>query len=182
MTVTMVSIMSADGRGTKWNQPGTNDWASREDQDRFAQLKADYDVIVMGRKTWTAAKSFIRLSPSNPRVIVTRTPETYSSEAQTGILEFTSDTPAKLLARMKEQGRSRVLLVGGAQTNAEFLDADVVDEVITTVEPQIFGDGQPVVEARKLNIPLVLQSSETLNARGTLLLRYVVDRSLVTTQ
>ena len=178
MTVTMVSVMSADGRGTKWNQPGTNDWASREDQDRFAQLKADYDVIVMGRKTWTAAKLFIRLSARNPRVIVTRTPETYSGEAQPES-EFTSDPPAKLLARMKEQGRARVLLVGGAQTNAEFLDANTVDEIITTVEPQIFGDGQPVVEARKLDIPLVLRSSETLNARGTLLLHYVVDRSLV---
>jgi dihydrofolate reductase len=180
MTVTMVSIMSADGRGTKWNQPGTNDWASREDQDRFAQLKSDYDVIVMGRKTWTAAKSFIQLSASNPRVIVTRTPETYSSEAKPGILEFTNDTPTTLLNRMNAQGRGRVLLVGGAQTNAEFLNADAVDEVITTVEPQIFGDGQPVVGARKLDIPLVLRSSETLNERGTLLLHYVVDRSLVT--
>jgi len=167
--------MSADGRGTKWNQPGTNTWSSREDQDHFMHLKTDHDVIVMGRKTWTSVKSFIKLSRDTPRVIFTRTPGAYVEEEKPGVLEFTNESPVALLARMKEQGRARVLLVGGAETNAEFLDAGIVDEVITTIEPEIFGDGRPLVGARKLNIPLVLQRSETLNSRGTLLLHYKID-------
>jgi dihydrofolate reductase len=176
----MVSVMSVDGRSTKWNQPGTNDWASREDQDRFSKMKTDYDVIVMGRKTWMAAKSLIRLSTSHPRFIFTRTPANYESEAKPGMLEFTGETPATFLARMEQLGRHRVLLAGGAQTNTEFLEAGVVDEIILTIEPEIFGDGQPVVDPRKLNIPLVLTSSEQLNSRGTLLLHYIVDRTMVT--
>jgi dihydrofolate reductase len=173
----MISVMSADGRGTKWNQPGTNDWASQEDQNRFAELKAEHDVIVMGRKTWDAAKSFIQLSRSTPRMVLTRTPGNYRSEEKPGMLEFAGEPPAALLTRMKDRGQERVLLVGGAQTNAEFLDAGLVDELITTIEPEIFGDGRPVVEPRKLSIPLILQRSETLNSRGTLLLHYVVDRT-----
>jgi dihydrofolate reductase len=129
----------------------------------------------MGRKTWTSVKSFIKLSRDAPRVVLTRTPGTYASEEKPNMLEFTNDSPAALLARMRERGRERVLLVGGAQTNAAFLDVGLVDEVITTIEPEIFGDGRPLVDARKLNIRLVLQHSETLNSRGTLLLHYKVD-------
>jgi dihydrofolate reductase len=172
----MVSVMSLDGRLTRGDQSGTSQWASPEDQDQFAALIAQSDAVIMGRKTWVDAKPYIKPSRETLRVVVTSTPDAFGSDLIPGMLEFSNDPPATIINRLKEQGRGRVLLAGGAQTNASFLDAGVVDELVTTIEPAIFGDGRPLVASLRSTVRLSLKSSEALNSGGTLLLRHLVHR------
>ena len=67
-----------------------------------------------------------------------------------------------------------MLIAGGAQLATSFLTAGLVDELWLTIEPKIFGQGNSIVIAEKLDIQLKLLNCEKLNEAGTLLTKYAV--------
>lgn len=72
-------------------------------------------------------------------------------------------------------GMRRVAVIGGARVYREMVDAGLLDELYLTVEPLLFGRGQALVSGG-VPIQLHLLSSRRLNRRGSLLLRYRVER------
>ena len=70
-----------------------------------------------------------------------------------------------------------VLLAGGAETNAQFFDAGLVDEMYLTVEPLLLGSGLPLTGFLQNAVQLKLMESTTLNDRGTVQLHYQVVQS-----
>jgi dihydrofolate reductase len=171
MKVTLMMVMSADGKTTDGDKPGAGAWASPEDQKVFmAELDA-HDCIVMGSTTYEAARTFIRPGAKTPRIILTRKPQKYLSEQRPG-LDFFNLTPQEVVRRAEEAGHKSLLLVGGSKTNARFLRTQVVDELLLTVEPLILGAGTPLVAPTGQKIKLTLLETRQLNPQGTLLLRY----------
>lgn len=170
-----MAVVSLDGRMTAGGIPGVA-WASAEDQAVFRAQIAAHDRIVMGSATYLAARARIQADPEKLRVVLTRRPEQYAGDRRPG-LEFTDASPAAIVARAEADGCASVLLVGGAETAARFLDAGLVDELALTLEPVIFGSGVPLVGALDRTVRLELTSQEQLNRRGTLLARYRIDRS-----
>ena len=170
----MVMVMSLDGKTTKWHQSKIHDWTSKEDYQFFNSLLSCHDAIVMGRKTYEVAKTMMQLTPHLLRVVCTRDPEPYLSVAVRDQLEFTNDSPQVLYDRLVKRGYKKILLVGGAQLNLGFLTAGLVDRVWTTLEPYLFGRGDGLVPAQKIDVPLALETMERLNERGTVLLKYRV--------
>jgi diaminohydroxyphosphoribosylaminopyrimidine deaminase/5-amino-6-(5-phosphoribosylamino)uracil reductase len=53
---------------------------------------------------------------------------------------------AAVLKRLYRQGRRHVLLEGGPQLAAAFLDAGLVDEVVAYIAPTLLGDGRGALE------------------------------------
>jgi dihydrofolate reductase len=176
MKVTLMMIESLDGRTTEGDSPAVKSWASAEDQDRFLAIRAAHDRIVMGSTTYEAVRGTLRLDPNKPRVIITRNPAQYADEVQPGLV-FTDESPAAVVEQARQDGCQSLLLVGGAQTNARFLDARLVDELLVTIEPLLFGSGLPLVQSLQQTLQLQLISCEQLNARGTLLAHYQVQKS-----
>lgn len=174
MKVVLAMVMSVDGKTTKWNNPNIYGWTSKEDQKHFFSLVEKHNVIIMGRKTYDAARSVMKLSAKKLRVVITNTPEKYEKFAVRGQLEFTSDSPEELIDRLKMQGYAKVLLVGGEGINALFLKAGFVNEVWITVEPAIFGYGNSLISKEKFDVKMRLKHVRMLNKRGTLLLKYQV--------
>lgn len=176
MKVTLAMVVSLDGRITDSALAGPAIWASPEDQTEFrAQIEA-HDCIVMGSSTYEAARAIIKPKADKPRTILTRQPEKYAAEVQPG-LAFSSDPPGAVIAQAKEAGRQSLLLVGGAKTNARFLDQGLVDEILVTVEPKIFGAGIHFTDALQNNVQLQLLSCKQLNPQGTLLLHYLIQKT-----
>ena len=97
-------------------------------------------------------------------------------------MEFTDETPTDLIKRLENQGFSEGFLVGGANTNTEFLKQGLVSELWQTLEPKILGMGNGIVgdtsagsaQGEKIDVSLKLISEEKLNDKGTLLLKYAV--------
>ena len=52
---------------------------------------------------------------------------------------------------MKKRGFKSAILGGGAKTNAHFLKAGLVDELLLTIEPKIFGNGISLCEGLNLD-------------------------------
>jgi dihydrofolate reductase len=176
MKVTLVMVASLDGKTTQGSKPGTNSWASPEDQEVFLAQKAAHDCIVMGSATYEAARAIIQPSADKPRIILTRTPERFAGERQPGLV-FSADTPQDVIRQIKRDGRKSVLLVGGAQTNVRFLDNGLVDEVVVVIEPLLFGAGRPLVDPLGQTIQLQLVNCERLNSQGALLARYAITNN-----
>jgi len=173
MKVILVAVTSIDGKTTKWGDPNIYKWTSKEDHDQFFSLVASHNLIIMGSKTYTAAKSVLKLAPEKMTLVMTRTPEKYSHETIPGQLEFTDESASELVEKFRDK-YDELLLTGGAETNLLFLKEKLVDEIILTLEPHLFANGTSLVANEKLDINLTLLSMEKLNEQGTLLLRYKV--------
>lgn len=175
MKVTLAMVVSLDGRSTNSSLAGPAAWASAEDQAEFQSQIAAHDCVVMGSRTYEAARSIIKPSPDKPRIILTRHPLKYAAERQPG-LTFSADKPEEIIRKAKADGHSSLLLVGGSQTNAHFFGLDLIDEVLVTIEPLLFGAGTAFTNPLTHEKQLKLLDCKQLNIQGTLLLRYLVQK------
>ena len=80
----------------------------------------------------------------------------------------------KIVEKLKMQGYNQILLVGGEQINYIFFRDKLINEVWLTIEPKIFGVGNGLISAEKLDIKLQLKRISKLNNTGTLLVKYLV--------
>jgi dihydrofolate reductase len=176
MKITLAMVTSLDGRSTNGAHDGPAEWASAEDQAVFRAQIAAHSCIVMGSGTYKASRSIIRPSAEKPRIVLTRRPQRFAAELQPG-LSFSSDAPDVIVQKAKDHGIKSLLLVGGAETNARFLDLELVDEILVTIEPVLFGAGAVLTAALQKDIQLTLLSCKQLNERGTLLARYSIQKT-----
>ena len=106
--------------------------------------------------------------------ILTKNPKLYANLAVKGQLEFSSEQPLDLVSRLEDDGFTHALLVGGGTVNWLFLQSGLVNELLLTIEPVIFGAGNGLfggpIDARKLE----LLEQKQLNGQGTLMMRYKV--------
>jgi len=174
MKILLVAVQSIDGKITKRDNPHQHSWASKEDQEFFYDLISKSNLIVMGRKTYEAAKDHIRLKEGKLRVVLTSSPQKYKDKEVMGQLEFVNMSPEELVEMLKNRNFKELLLVGGGDINTIFLEKGLVDEMYITLEPQLFGKGKAIASITK-DLDIALISHKKLNKRGTLLLHYKIN-------
>lgn len=168
---------SLNGFTTRGKERDDSVWASPEDGEILRRQIEQNNLIVMGRKTFDAARSHIKLDPSKLRVVLTRNPRKYKNLIQTGVLEFSDEEPVELVKRLGKAGYDRMLLFGGSETAARFFKGSLINELLLTVEPYIFDKGTPIISDQSLEVGLKLLDFQRLNTRGTLHLRYQVIKN-----
>ena len=176
MRVTLIAAQSVDGFITQHDEPGTA-FTSPADQRHFGRALQAFDCGILGGETYRVAREVIRSrrSRERPRVVMTRNPDAFAADAESGVLEFTTDAPAEVLRRLAMDGHRACALLGGAQIHALFLQARLVDELWLTLEPRLFGAGTPLVGI-PVEVSLHLLSAERLEAGDSLLVKYRVAR------
>lgn len=169
---TLIAAVSIDGKITHGNREGS-EWTSREDKQFFKQELDRAHVVAMGRRTF---ESIRRLCPRN-RIVFTRRPGLVRPSGHEGKkhLAFTG-TDRELEKLLTTHNWSRIVIAGGTEIYDWFLVRGLVDQMYITVEPRVFGTGKPLCTVPFLK-RLSLTRITTLNARGTVLLRYENDRS-----
>ncbi len=174
MRVTLIAAQSLDGFITRHNEPGAG-FASEADQRHFRRSLGLFDCNVMGATTYRAARDIIRSARTGNRrrVVITRSPAQFAADAEPGVLEFTSEAPRALLARLSGLGHRACALLGGAQIHRWFLEERCVDNLWLTLEPRLFGSGTPLVGGA-LDVALQLDSVERLDGSDSLLAKYTI--------
>lgn len=172
MRIILVVVTSIDGKTTKWSLPDIHDLSSEEDQKYFFSTLAKNNLVIMGRRTFEVAKPDIYKNPKKLRVVITKSPNRYKNIKDR--LEFTNDSPKKIISDLEKRGFKQAMLVGGSEINTLFFKDKLVDEVWITIEPKIFGSGNGLTADQNLDVKLKLKSSKKLNKNGTLLLKYIV--------
>jgi dihydrofolate reductase len=180
MKITLAIVTSIDGKTTKGSEENQDtdisEWTSYEDKDYFNDLVQRSQLIIMGRKTFEAAEKRMKLSERTLYLIMTKEPGVYRNKTVVGQLEFTAAQPETLTKELENRGFKEALLVGGANVTSAFLRSNLVDEIWLTLEPKLFGIGKGLVSPEELDVDLKLESLEKLNEKGTLLLKYQVNK------
>jgi len=171
MKTILIFVSTLDGKVTKWGESNVKLWSSHQDQDYYKKTLNESRLIVMGSNTFSAG-SFPTLN--HQLVVMTGHPDTYKNLKHPGQIEFTSESPAKLADRFKNNGYEHMLVVGGPHVATSFLKEQLIDELWLTLEPKIFGTGANFATDVKLDINLRLLHFEKVNEQGTLITKYAV--------
>ncbi|MCK9439136.1 MAG: dihydrofolate reductase family protein [Patescibacteria group bacterium] len=130
--VILIMAITADGKIAK-NKDHFANWTSKEDKQVFIQTSKDFGMIMMGYNTF---KTF-------PAPLKNRLNVVFSEKAGEELegVKWVSGEPEKVLNELENLGFKKALLGGGTGLNTLFLQKKLINEIILTVEPKIFGSG-----------------------------------------
>jgi len=178
MKIILIDVSSLDGKLTKWKGNDIYEWSSREDFMHFQKVKSENNLIVMGSGTFDKVRDIenagLKPEKERLRIIMTAKPEKYRKYSVPGQMEFSDEAPVELVNRLEQQGYKQMLLVSGGKIATSFFKEQLIDELWLTIEPKIFGSGEPLVQEGAFDINLKLLAMQKLNSSGTLLLKYEV--------
>ncbi len=156
--------MTIDGKIAKTSDHFP-DWTSKEDKKLFSEISKKAGVVIMGDKTF-----FTFSSPLKDRLNVVFTLEK-DPIPQEGV-KWVSGELEKVLIELEKMGYKEAILGGGAYLNGLFLEKKLIDEIIATVEPKIFGEGLSLFKG-SFDINLKLIGCEKIND-DSIVLKYKV--------
>nr|AIA11309.1 RibD C-terminal domain protein [uncultured bacterium]AIA11632.1 RibD C-terminal domain protein [uncultured bacterium] len=171
MKIILMAAVTIDGKIAR-HEHHFVDWSSKEDKKLFMQTSKRGGVVILGNNTYETFPS-----PLPGRLHIVLTTKVSDKPHKPGEIEFTDRSPAEIVAGLEARGYTEAVLTGGAQINALFLAANVVDEIWLTMEPHIFGVGLDLFRGVPFDRRATLLEVRQLNEGGSVLLRYGLDRS-----
>jgi dihydrofolate reductase len=167
MKVTLLMALTVDGKIAR--HPGQFiDWSGKADKKLFVQMTKKAGVLIMGSTTYDTIG---RPLPGRKNIILTRNKDRHSNNDN---LVFTDQKPADILAGLKSDGYAQVILTGGSTINTLFAEAGLIDEMVVTITPKIFGTGIDLF-CKELDLSLELKSMGKLDDE-LVVLRYKVKK------
>lgn len=155
MKLTLLMAQTLDGKIAK-SRDHFPDWTEKADKKLFVKVTKESGVMIMGRTTFETLPGTL---PGRLHVVLSR--QAGEWEEQKENLVFTSLSPAKILERLEKLGFDNPILAGGGIINTLFAKANLIDEMIVTVSPVIFGSGLGVFN-EEISLDLELQKVEPL--------------------
>lgn len=150
---------------------GEADWIVMDPSMDFDALFAEFDTLVMGRKTHEvmAGQGGQGAIPGVEAFVFSRTLPPSSRPG----LHIVNDDPREVVAALKARPGRDLWLFGGGQLFRSLLDAGLVDTVEVAVMPVLLGSGVPLV-APGGTTRLVLADQKALPGSGIVSLSYSV--------
>jgi len=153
---------------------GGYDWIVKDPGVDFKALYAQFDTVVMGRKTFdlVAAQGGSGAIPGMDVFVFSRT---LPPATRTGVT-ITADDPAHTLRELKTRAGRDIWLFGGGVLFRALADAGVVDAIEVAVMPVLLGSGVPLVPPGPLT-ELKLADHKVLARSGIVVLAYSLKGS-----
>ena len=134
MKVILLMALTLDGKIGK-TPDHFPDWTGAEDKKLFVAITKRAGAVIMGSKTFDTIGTPL---PGRKNIVMTRDRRRIS---QWDNLVFTDDPPKQILEKLEAEGYSQVVLAGGALVNSLFAEAGLIDDIMVTISPTIFGYG-----------------------------------------
>jgi dihydrofolate reductase len=149
MKVTMMMAVTADGMIAR-DHSHFPDWTCSADKKMFKMLTQKAGVVLFGSKTFDTIGKPLE---NRLNIVLTRQPDRYHSADN---LIFSSASPELILKDLTRRGFKEAILAGGSIINTLFAKSRLIDEVVLTIAPQIFGQGVTLFsETCSLNLQLL---------------------------
>ena len=145
------------------------DWIVPEPEFDFKALYAQFDTLLMGRRTYELAKDSIQTDAGLRVVVASRSmkPEDHPKVEVVG-----DGLEERVRALRAEPGRD-IWLWGGGQLFAQLLAWGLVDTVEPAIIPILLGGGVPLLPAPAVRTHLTLNAHKTYPS-GMVLLEYTI--------
>lgn len=148
MKIILMMAITLDGKIAK-NSDHFPDWTGSADKKLFARVSKEAGLIIMGEKTF---KTFPAPLKERLNVVFTLEPNPVDIPG----VKWVSGDPLKVVNELEVMGYTSAILGGGATINTLFLKNNLVDEIIITIAPKIFGQGIDLFnEAFDINLDLI---------------------------
>jgi dihydrofolate reductase len=151
---------------------GEADWIATDPEVDFAEIWAQFDTLLMGRRTYEAAvqrlgeAAFIGITS----VVFSRT----LKQDQHPKVKVVSELTREWVAWLKAQNGKDVWLMGGSTLFRSFLDSGYVDGIDVAIIPVLLGAGVPLLPPPYSPTKLRLLSNRIYRS-GRLSLAYEVQ-------
>lgn len=162
--------MSLDGYIAGPN--GENDWITMDPEIDFGALMNSFDTVLMGRRTFEAAKSGGGGGgmPEMKSVVVSRT---LRQKDHPGIT-IIGDSLETSLNQLRQSPGKDIWLFGGGSLFRSLLNARLVDQIEVAVIPVLLGGGLPLLPPTAMRTKLKLLNSRVYRS-GIVALNYGID-------
>ena len=154
---------------------GNEDFLSNRNYQIMLDFLKEYDCLIWGRKTFENVISWKEEyinGLKNTKVIVLSRTKTNDNKYPNVYYCSSIDKCLNLCEEMK---LNKILVSGGAYTNNEFMNKNIVDEIILNYNPYLFNKGIPLFEGnyfeRELELIDVVNEQE-----GIIQIRYKVNK------
>lgn len=139
--------------------------------DYLDSLRNDYDIVLMGRRTYAFGLRFGVTSPYPwmKQYVISRT----MVQSPDPNVELVSKDVSTFVAEIKKGEGKDIYLCGGANLAGKLFAEGLVDEIIVKLNPVLFGSGIPLIEGIGRQTDLELAGSKVYG-NGVALLRYRV--------
>lgn len=151
---------------------GAFDWLRPFDEVEygFERFMAEIGTVVMGRKSYEAARSFGEWPyPTARSLVITSSP--LDDGVPPNVTRIGADIP-RLISALRAAGGKDAWIMGGAMAINAFLAADAVDRIDLFVAPVLIGDGVRLFDGGRPEKALKLAGTQTYD-KGLARLSYV---------
>jgi dihydrofolate reductase len=171
MKITIYIAVSANGFISNLrNEP---DWLSPEYSQGFESICQKYKAVIMGKTTYNIlAPNYLPLTGEGTTVVLT-TDKQAKSDNPTVV--FTQDSASEIAQMLTDKGHTEAVIIGGAMTMSEFLNAGLVSDIYFVMEPVLFGTGLSLLKQTGLDFKLKLLEVTKLN-ENTVQLHYEIQQ------
>jgi dihydrofolate reductase len=154
---------------------GEADWILMDPDVNFAELWAQFDTLLMGRKTYDAAKSRLgeAFTQGRKAVVVSRTLRPADNPNLTILSELSRDH----IQSLRSQSTKDIWLMGGGELFRSMLALHEVDTVEVSLMPVLLGAGVPLLRPPSQRATLKL-SGHKIYRSGIVSLVYDVQTPL----
>ncbi len=149
-------------------EDGSIDWLPENTESGYDEFYKTVDTVLMGRKTYEQVLTFGAYPyKENKSYVFTRSPDQKKDEN----VKFVSDVEEVTKELVSSTGKD-IWLVGGADLVSDFLNHNLIDEIILSIIPVSIGKGIPLFKNLKKEVKLELV--ETSEYKGLVELHYKV--------
>lgn len=151
---------------------GDSDWVSPVDTENFEKAIQENGCIIVGRRTFEQYQGDLYPVKGITNIVVTSDTNKKSNDDN---VHFVNGSAEQIISFVKSKGHDKALLIGGGKTNALFLNAGVIDEIVLSVHPLVLGDGIKLFEGEENDLKLEFISSQQLD-EGLVQIKYAVKK------
>jgi dihydrofolate reductase len=149
---------------------GEIDWIPAEPEIDFAELFAQFDTLLMGRRTFEELPEGTYAFEGKRIIVFSRTLRQEDHPGVTVMPEVSKEWLDELRAKPGKD----IWLFGGGELFRSLLDLDCVDTVEPAVVPVLLGGGRPLLPAPATVRALTLRRQRVYQQSGIVLLEYDV--------
>jgi dihydrofolate reductase len=149
-----------------------SDWIVIDPEIDFDAMFARFDVILMGRRTYEATRTYQGGSmPGIESYVFSRTLRQADCRGVT-----VSDNPLQTVSALKKQSGKDIWLFGGGVLFGSLLELGLVDRVSVAIIPVLLGGGVPLLPDAQSRAKLRLVEHQLYAKTGTVSLEYAVTQ------
>ena len=169
--VTLIMVMSANGKVARKTVHNSFEWNSNEDQRQFLKRIRGIGTALMGSNTYRS----IDQTPYEgvTLYVLSHHPDRLREHPAVHLVQ---GRVIDICRDIRDQGISHLALLGGPDVNAQFFNYDLVDEIFLTVEPLLLDGGLNLVGELEESVSLALNEVSLLGNGSSVLFHYVVEK------